>query len=111
MTESQFQSKLLRALRQSLPQAVIVKWSDRFTCGMPDVMVSLNGVVTWFELKVGGNPATLIQLETLRKLKRGYLVRWHKGSASIMYVQYLAEEPPYEFSVLVERIIQICGSD
>jgi len=110
MTEAAFQAKLLRALRQRLPQAVIVKIADRFTGGLPDVMVSLNGVVTWFELKVGYNPVKVIQWETLRRLKRGYVVRELRGVINLQLAGYTAEGP-YDFAVLVDRIVQICGSD
>jgi hypothetical protein len=76
MTESQFSAKLLRALRQRMPSAVVWKLSDRFVTGMPDAVVIYDGIASWFEFKVGVNQVTKIQIETLARLKRGYLLRY-----------------------------------
>lgn len=77
MTESAFTSKLLKALRSHvmLRDAVIWKLNDRTTSGIPDVLISLRGVTTFFELKVWPNSPTKIQTYFLQKLMpRAYLV-------------------------------------
>ena len=64
MTESQFQSKLLKALRvhPALKDAVIFKHSDRFNGGVPDVSITRNNRVLWLELKVSPNRCSKLQL-------------------------------------------------
>lgn len=78
MTEARFQAKLLTALRQhpALREAVIWKLSDRFTRGIPDVFVSMDGVTRFFELKVWPNRPTKIQRYWLERLgtERAYVV-------------------------------------
>jgi hypothetical protein len=78
MTESQFSSKLLRALRQRMPQAWIQKFNDRISSGIPDAVVVHEGRATWLEFKVDYRKVTTIQHETLKLLKRGYVVRYWK---------------------------------
>lgn len=117
MTESQFSSKLLRALRAAMPQAVIFKISDRFTSGIPDFVVIHEGLATWFELKVKNNKPTLIQWETLRRLRRGYLVKWHAGYGAYLHVVTSMNEAskfvegPFVFSKLIEHIVSLCRCD
>src|SRR5277367_2980059 len=77
MTENQFQAILLSRLRKhsDLKEAVIWKLSDRFTRGIPDVLISLRGVTTYFELKVWPNGPTKIQAHYLKMLSpRGHVV-------------------------------------
>ena len=76
MTESQFSAKLLRALRQRMPNAVVWKLNDRFTSGIPDAVVVYEGMATWLEMKMKHGPLSAIQYETLKRLKRGYVVRY-----------------------------------
>lgn len=116
MTESQFSAKLLRALRTALPNAVIFKISDRFTSGIPDFVAIHEGLATWFELKVKNNKPTLIQWETLRRLRRGYLVQWAQTIGMVTHVvatRQAAElsEGPFKFERLVEHIVRLCRCD
>jgi hypothetical protein len=103
-TEADYTRKIVKALKQRLPNAVTFKHADMFTMGVPDYSVTRGGVTTWFEAKHldeaknwdfstpdyqrGGllNPRPDIirlrptldvpaaQWETLRRLLRGYLV-------------------------------------
>jgi len=70
MTESQFQSRLLKALRShpALKDAVIFKHSDRFSRGIPDFSVTVNARTTWWEVKVAPGKTTKIQSWFLAKL-------------------------------------------
>lgn len=94
-----------------MSSAVIFKFNDRFTSGIPDCAIVYDGVATWFELKVNYNAATRIQVETLRLLKRGYIVRWLGGEAFVSHVKEPVEtqaQGPYSFRQLVEKIELIC---
>lgn len=68
--ESQFQAKLLRALKAELSNrnAIIYKHSDRFHAGIPDFSVSIGYRTLWFECKMYRNlPPTKIQQYYLDK--------------------------------------------
>jgi len=87
VTESQFTGRLLRALRAhpALKDAVIWKLNDRTTKGIPDVLVSLRGVTTFFELKKWPARPTKIQEHYLGKLApRSWVVEFGNES-SFMY--------------------------
>jgi hypothetical protein len=119
MTESQFSAKLLRALRQRMPNAIIWKLNDRFTSGIPDAVVVYEGRATWLEMKIGTNSVTPIQWETLYKLKRGYVVSWNNpirmGTVGWItfswhahcYVDACASCP---FNYLVDYLERLCKS-
>lgn len=82
MTESQFTSKLLRALKQHPALAewrdMIWKISDRFGAGRPDIQI-FTGHTNYFELKVWPEKPTKIQSFFLSKLgKRGYWIQFRK---------------------------------
>jgi len=112
LTESQFSAKLLRALRQRLPTAVIWKLNDRFTSGIPDAVVVYKGRATWIECKVKNNPLTVIQFETLRRLHRGYLVRWDRNFGFYGHIPLIGRwssyEGPFNFERLLEGLEMIC---
>lgn len=76
MLEGAFTSKLLRDLRRKMPQALVVKLSDRYTSGLPDFFVSLNGHTTFFEVKLASNKRIYepLQLAMLKKLNGVYVV-------------------------------------
>jgi hypothetical protein len=117
MTESQFQSKLLARLRKhpSLKDAVIWKLSDRFTGGIPDVLISLKGVTTFFELKRWPNQPTKIQKFYLQKLapRSWVIVAGSKGD-SIMYSgargnQFLLRNEDFEDTV--QAVVVRCSNE
>lgn len=112
MKESQFQSKLLPALRRIMPQAIVVKFNDRFTSGIPDVMVSLKGMVTWFELKTDHNPVTVLQRETMKRLVRAYEVRAIGNKFVVMQSSWSdAQHWLDTFNELVAEMVRICRND
>ena len=51
-TESTVTRSLLTYIRKNLPQAVVIKHSDQFTAGIPDFSISLNGITSWYEIKI-----------------------------------------------------------
>jgi hypothetical protein len=70
MTESQFQGKLLRALRSHAAlrnKAVIYKHNDRFSAGIPDFSISIGYRTLWLECKMYGNIPTRLQNYYLKK--------------------------------------------
>ena len=65
MTESQFQTKLLKELRS---YGWFYKASDRFRAGVPDVIGCFNGVFIAIELKVDYNKPTKLQVFELKQI-------------------------------------------
>ena len=110
MTESQFQGRLLRALRAhpSLKDAVIFKHSDRFSSGVPDFSVTVGCRTTWWEVKVAPNKTTKIQSWFLAKL--GACAFVVKSSSDGRWVEWFNafEERGTSFNFAVEFIVQRC---
>lgn len=50
MTEATLKSALVKELRL-IPNAVVMRHEDRFTHGIPDISVTLNGIGSWYEVK------------------------------------------------------------
>ena len=87
MNESQWTSqKLLPALRRKMPDAVIVKLNDATTEGLPDFFVCLEGVTTFFEVKLKMPYFLPLQYETLRRLQRGYYIIWGSDEGILQHV-------------------------
>jgi hypothetical protein len=115
VTESQFSSKLLRALRQRLPTAVIWKLNDHFTSGIPDAVVVYEGIATWLEFKLNDNRATKIQWETLRMLERGWIIYWYTKGIKGAVVCHVTTQPQNcfiafsgPFDELVDYMVNVC---
>ncbi len=51
MTEASLALDLVEALKVGLPGYVILKLADRVTSGIPDIIVTGNRHVTWWEVK------------------------------------------------------------
>lgn len=109
MTEARFQSRLLKSLRQHpvLKDGIVVKLSDRFTSGLPDVMVSTvtleygRYVTTFFELKVWPNKMTKIQRYYFNRMK-AHLVTLYKNG-DIFVGEFVGNFPQ-----AVEEIVRRC---
>lgn len=112
MTEATFQAKLLRALRQhaALKDAVIWKLNaDVTTKGMPDVMVSILGRTTFFELKCDPNEPTKIQTYYLRKLApRAYVAKSLRSGGFRLYREDVDYVLVYSVEALAEEIVKRC---
>lgn len=76
MNEGKFTAKLLKHLRQAMPEAVIFKHADKYTAGIPDFSITLDGITTWWEVKRYPRPLDKIQRETLRRLQYGFWIWW-----------------------------------
>lgn len=116
MSESQFTSRLIRALRAALPGAFVRKLSDRYTAGLPDFFVVFDGRTTWFEVKLAGGRIAPLQRETLRLMRRAWFVVWDKNArrGKLMRPMPKCSREPFEisfsvpFSDLVERVVTLC---
>lgn len=109
MKEAVFQAKLLRALRGNpvLKEAVIWKLNDNYTKGIPDVLISLRGVTTFFELKCWPNMPTKIQAYYLGRLKpRSYVVT-RLLSGQIVIAHHFSY--PLTFGSAVVEIGRLCA--
>lgn len=109
MKENAFTSKLLRALKQhpALRDALIWKVSDRFAAGRPDVQIILNGVTTYFELKVAPNRCTKLQLYFICALRRAYIVTM-LSDGTVFFGDGKANSPMMPFNDAVEQIAAWC---
>lgn len=67
MTHSELTRKVMTMLQKEFPLAVCFKVSDRFTSGIPDILICYNGF--WaIELKVGKNKPTRLQRYNLSRI-------------------------------------------
>jgi hypothetical protein len=110
MTESRFQSKLLRALRAhpALKNAVIFKHSDRFNRGVPDFSISIGVRTIWAEVKRYPNPPTRIQQHFINKLGVGCLLITDHQDGKIALWQAHRSCVLFEFDGLVQEITWRC---
>ena len=79
--ESKFTREIMKKLRAHpwLDNAVIFKLNDFYTSGVPDLVIAINGISTWFELKVEPGVPTKLQQFYLDKLQpRAYVVTLKK---------------------------------
>lgn len=70
MRESQIQNAIIQRLKKNYPRAYIVKISDRFVSGIPDILMILRGVPYFFEVKTPMGKLTNLQMYTLKKIQR-----------------------------------------
>jgi len=69
-SESQLKEKVIRYIRKSYPSAWLYKSADRWTSGIPDLIICINGKFMAIELKVGKNKPTRIQQYVLKKIEK-----------------------------------------
>jgi len=68
MNETQYKIRALKELKKQLPGAFIIKISDKFHSGIPDIFILWNGIFAAVELKVKNNPATKLQIIILARI-------------------------------------------
>ena len=66
MTESQIQSKILKYLRSR--GGFVIKLSDKWVSGLPDIMYINKGVIHFFEVKTPKGVLSKIQRYTINKM-------------------------------------------
>lgn len=68
--ESSLQKNVLKALKNDRRVGFVVKLSDRFVTGLPDVMCIANGYVVFIELKRRGGKVSAVQQAVLDEINR-----------------------------------------
>lgn len=102
---------MLRALKSStaLRNAVIFKHSDRFSAGIPDFSVTVNGNTLWVEVKMWPNTPTKLQEFYLKKLAASAVVVVAAKNGKLGYLsQDGCSTSAYNFTVLVAEIAKRC---
>lgn len=69
LSETNLKKDVIDFLRKEYPQAWFYKSADRFTSGIPDLILCINGMFYAIELKVGRNDPTKIQEYVLNKIQ------------------------------------------
>jgi len=69
MKESNLKRNTLRWLKRKYPHAVVWKISDRYTSGLPDVLVVKSGQTIWIELKTDIGVTSKLQNYMINKLR------------------------------------------
>jgi hypothetical protein len=69
MSETQLKNKVLRHLKNKYPDIFIYKAADKFTSGIPDLLICFYGLWVAIELKVPGKEPTRIQAHTIAKMR------------------------------------------
>jgi len=116
MTETQFTSRLTKALRKQLgPYHIVWKHADGYTAGIPDISINWGGNTLWIEVKLASNPKIFepLQVAMLRKLD-GHYVIWDTKTrlgCRFSYViapdhgQVIPVELRHNFDALVQNIL------
>lgn len=69
MTESQLKTKVMQYIKEYYPHYWIYKTNDRFTSGIPDLLLCADrGHLIAIELKIGNNKPTRIQQYTIDRI-------------------------------------------
>ncbi len=68
-SEKELKNRVIRFIKKRYPEAWIYKAADRFTSGIPDLLLCKQGRFYAVELKVGNNKATPIQEFVIRKIR------------------------------------------
>jgi hypothetical protein len=92
MNEAVLKAALVQETRVALKQAVVFRHEDKFTHGIPDMSVTFNRGVSWWEAKYA-TPKFVsrgIQELTMLRLNRAsfarYVVYWEVGRARRTYI-------------------------
>ncbi len=67
--ETRLKENIKKAVKMKYPNAFMWKVSDRYTNGIPDLLIINNGVHTFIELKAGKNNTSRIQRFQIRRIK------------------------------------------
>ena len=76
-TESKFQDRLISILKKIFGREIwFSKISDRYTSGIPDILGCLDGKMFAFELKDDKGKASLLQENTIDKIRKAGGTAW-----------------------------------
>ena len=70
LSETKLKNQVIDYLRRDLPSAWFYKSADRFTAGIPDLIICKEGMFYAVELKVNSNKATPIQEYVMREIRK-----------------------------------------
>ena len=70
LSETKLKNQVIEYLRRELPSAWFYKCADRFTAGIPDLIICKEGMFYAIELKVGSNKASPIQEFVMREISK-----------------------------------------
>lgn len=107
MKESVYQAKILLALRvhPALRDAIIWKFTDRLTGGIPDFCVIWKGRTTWWEVKVAPRKVTKLQAYYIYKIgKSANVIMHYQGSNFI--ASGGEDSLPFTIDELIEVIVR-----
>ncbi len=68
MSETKLKQKVIKYIKKEYPGAWIYKTCDRFTVGIPDLILCIYGRFIAIELKVGNNKPTPMQIRNIKKI-------------------------------------------
>lgn len=69
LSETQLKNKVIQFIRKQYPAAWVYKAADRWTAGIPDLLLCIEGRFYAIELKVGKNGPTKIQRYVMGKIR------------------------------------------
>ncbi len=69
LSETRLKNRVIQFIRKNYPNAWLYKAADRFTAGIPDLLICKEGQFYAIELKAGANKPTPIQGHVLRKIR------------------------------------------
>lgn len=70
LSETNLKRDVIKFIKREYPKAWFYKSADRFTSGIPDLVICLSGQFYAIELKVGNNDAEPIQNVVIRKIQK-----------------------------------------
>jgi len=80
LSESQIQTKFIKGLKSRNPDAFIVKLSDKWVSGIPDVLMIKNAKAFFYEIKSESGIVSKIQNQTHEAIqKAGGFIQIIKG--------------------------------
>ena len=70
LSETKLKNKVIQFIRRQYPDTWLYKAADRFTSGIPDLLLCKKGRFYAIELKVGSNDTFPIQEFVMREIKK-----------------------------------------
>jgi hypothetical protein len=69
LSEKNLKNKVIQFIKKNYPHIWIYKTADRWTAGIPDLLLCNKGLLYAIELKVGKNRPTKIQRYVLKRIR------------------------------------------
>jgi hypothetical protein len=70
MRETQLKIKVMRMIKRNFPMAWVWKISDQWVSGIPDLLIILDGIHFFIELKIEGGKVQKIQEYTINSINK-----------------------------------------